>query len=219
MGSRFEEVHLDKHPAAKALCLTLLLNLSLCRLRMGEHLRAQNAATRALKLDPGSEKGLYRRAEAAMHLGNYAEAESDLSSLLKKNTHNASATQLLRRNREKRRLAASLSQQQASKMLSSGGLYTEGHTTSVSAGTKGDFSKEDTVTASAETQENEMPAAKWENIRAELNRAASGGWGTQRQTQTVRDRDPVELPPAWKTVIGPNGEEVWQRLDDGIETQ
>merc|ERR1719195_2585392 len=81
--SRFEQVHLDDHPAAKALCLTLLLNLSLCRLRMGEHRRAYNAATRALKLDPGSEKGLYRKAEAAMHLSNYAEAESDLSTLLK----------------------------------------------------------------------------------------------------------------------------------------
>merc|ERR1719461_1572540 len=52
---RLEGIDLQEHADAKPLKLALLLNLSLCRLRMDEPRRAHNAATRALAIDPRSE--------------------------------------------------------------------------------------------------------------------------------------------------------------------
>lgn len=78
---RLEDVDLDAHADARSLTITLLLNLSLCRLRMDEPRRALNAANRALEIEPKSEKGLYRRASAAMRLHEYGRADDDLTAL------------------------------------------------------------------------------------------------------------------------------------------
>lgn len=205
--SRFEYTHLDEHPEAKALMAALLLNLSLCRLRMDEPRRAHNAATRALALEPRSEKGLYRRAEAALRLGEHSGAEADLCTLLEEHPQNTAAVKLLREVRARKRATAATSKERAARMLASGDLYSRTNSTS-----------------SPRKANGGRPAADSEQAAVDLHRAVAA------QTQAFLDRpceeddgddtdapalpkeaDEVVLPPEWEVVKGENGSEVWRR--------
>jgi hypothetical protein len=51
----------DLDTERKALLLVGHLNLALCYLKLQEHVESRDQCDKALKLDPSSEKGLFRR--------------------------------------------------------------------------------------------------------------------------------------------------------------
>jgi hypothetical protein len=51
----------DLDAERKALLLVGHLNLALCHLKLQEHIESRDQCDKALKLDPSSEKGLFRR--------------------------------------------------------------------------------------------------------------------------------------------------------------
>ena len=58
--------------------VVLWLNLAACQLRMGLDCHALSNCSRVLAVVPGSVKALYRRAVAAMRLGDLDQAQQDL---------------------------------------------------------------------------------------------------------------------------------------------
>lgn len=62
---------------------------------MKEYFDARNAATSALEVDPHNEKGLFRRGQAYLALGEPQMASHDFQELLKRDPNNKAAqTQL-----------------------------------------------------------------------------------------------------------------------------
>jgi FK506-binding protein 4/5 len=51
----------DLDTERKALLVVGHLNLALCHLKLQEHVEARDQCNKALKLNPSSEKGLFRR--------------------------------------------------------------------------------------------------------------------------------------------------------------
>jgi Tfp pilus assembly protein PilF len=51
----------DLDTERKTLLLVGYLNLALCHLKLQDHVEARDQCNKALKLDPSSEKGLFRR--------------------------------------------------------------------------------------------------------------------------------------------------------------
>eukprot|EP00929_Paragymnodinium_shiwhaense_P117590 TRINITY_DN8837_c0_g2_i1.p1 TRINITY_DN8837_c0_g2~~TRINITY_DN8837_c0_g2_i1.p1 ORF type:complete len:251 (-),score=79.62 TRINITY_DN8837_c0_g2_i1:621-1286(-) len=117
--SRFADVEVSEHPEALELVVALYLNQSLLRLKMKDPKRARNAADRALQLQPECEKGLYRRATAALQLGDVDAAEADMLLLLTSHPDNKAAEQLLADARAKRKANEAEEKRRAARMFSS----------------------------------------------------------------------------------------------------
>ncbi|PSN54651.1 Peptidyl-prolyl cis-trans isomerase FKBP4 [Blattella germanica] len=80
----------------KALLLVGHLNLALCHLRLQEHVDARDQCNKALELNPSSEKGLFRRGQANLGLGEPERAKVDFEAILKLEPSNtAAANQIL----------------------------------------------------------------------------------------------------------------------------
>lgn len=207
---RLEEIDFSEHADAKSLLVTLLLNLSLCRLRMDDPRRARNAASRALTLEPTSEKGLYRRADAALRMGDHDEAEADISTLLASFPHNTAAPGLLRDVRSRRRAAAATTREQAVRAMVSGSLYEE-----QSACAQPEC---ETEAVPPLEQSQEPPHAK---APLDWEKAASDKLFEEGSRDLYDDdsgfsfpafasREPVSLPPNWEAIREEGGAEVWR---------
>jgi FK506-binding protein 4/5 len=73
------------------------LNQSAAALKAQEWLLAKEAATKALDVDPSNAKGLYRRAQAQLHLGELVEAEQDVRAALDADSSSADVLALQKR--------------------------------------------------------------------------------------------------------------------------
>ncbi|XP_067010677.2 uncharacterized protein Bdbt [Anabrus simplex] len=71
----------------KHLGLSILNDLALCQFKFGHFHHVVEICAKALALDAGNEKSLYRRALAYIELKNYNDAEDDLNTLLKVKPH------------------------------------------------------------------------------------------------------------------------------------
>ncbi|PNF36127.1 hypothetical protein B7P43_G10963 [Cryptotermes secundus] len=92
-GSGFEG---DLDAERKALLLVGHLNLALCHLKLLEHVEARDQCDKALKLDPSSEKGLFRRGQANLGLGEPEKAKVDFEAVCKMDPNNkAAANQII----------------------------------------------------------------------------------------------------------------------------
>lgn len=87
-GSGFEG---DLDTERKALLLVGHLNLALCHLKLQEHVESRDQCDKALKLDPTSEKGLFRRGQANLGLGEPERAKVDFEAVLKRDPNNKAA--------------------------------------------------------------------------------------------------------------------------------
>jgi tetratricopeptide (TPR) repeat protein len=85
----------DQRRALRALTLATLLNRAAALNRQDEWKLSLRATNRALKMDKGSVKGLYRRAVALSGLGRHADAEGDLRRVLAAAPENADAKRKL----------------------------------------------------------------------------------------------------------------------------
>lgn len=84
--SKKEEIH----SKAKELVVSIHLNLALVYLKTKPELyfEAKENATKALKFDPDNVKGLFRRGQALLGLGEAEEALKDFQSVLKTEPQN-----------------------------------------------------------------------------------------------------------------------------------
>lgn len=79
----------------KSLLLSSHLNMALCYLKLKEYNEAKSAATAAIALDPNNEKGLFRRGQALVYLGQPETAMNDFKKVLELEPNNKAAqTQL-----------------------------------------------------------------------------------------------------------------------------
>ena len=62
----------------QSLLTSCYLNGATCALKLEKYSEAVELATKAIELDAGSVKGLFRRGSAQMALGNFSEAKTDL---------------------------------------------------------------------------------------------------------------------------------------------
>lgn len=74
-----------------ALILAVYLNLALCNLKLENHLKVVKFCDKALDIDPGSEKGLFRRAQAYFFLKEYDLAKKDFQAVLNIDSNNKAA--------------------------------------------------------------------------------------------------------------------------------
>lgn len=79
----------------EALLLAGHLNTALCLLKDKSDLEARDECDKALKLDPRSEKALFRRATARVNLQDYVEAIHDLQRVLEIDPSNKAAKNLV----------------------------------------------------------------------------------------------------------------------------
>lgn len=73
------------------LLLAAHLNISLCHLKTGEHVKAIQASDKALELDDKNVKGLFRRGQAKLKVNEYEDALFDFNTLLKYDAENKAA--------------------------------------------------------------------------------------------------------------------------------
>ncbi|XP_075234206.1 FK506-binding protein 59-like isoform X2 [Lycorma delicatula] len=73
--------------------LTLIahLNAAACYLKLQEHLKARDQCDKALALNPKSDKGLFRRGQAYLGIGEPGQARADFEALLKVDPNNKAA--------------------------------------------------------------------------------------------------------------------------------
>ncbi|GFG28965.1 hypothetical protein Cfor_02299, partial [Coptotermes formosanus] len=81
----------DLDTERKALLVVGHLNLALCYLKLQEHIEARDQCDKALKLNPTSEKGLFRRGQAYLGLGEPEKAKVDFEAVLKMDSNNKAA--------------------------------------------------------------------------------------------------------------------------------
>ncbi|XP_069689452.1 peptidyl-prolyl cis-trans isomerase FKBP4-like isoform X2 [Periplaneta americana] len=75
----------------KALLLVGHLNLAVCFLKLEENVEARDQCNKALEVDPNSEKGLFRRGQANLGLGEPEKAKIDFEAVLKLQPNNKAA--------------------------------------------------------------------------------------------------------------------------------
>lgn len=80
----------------KKLAVALLNNLAMVRLKMEDHERAKVDCVKALQYEPTNVKALFRRAQAELGMGNYANCVQDAARCLELEPKNKEA-ELLRR--------------------------------------------------------------------------------------------------------------------------
>ncbi|KDR19080.1 FK506-binding protein 4 [Zootermopsis nevadensis] len=81
----------DLDTERKALLVVGYLNLALCHLKLQDHVEARDQCDEALKLEPSSEKGLFRRGQANLGLGEPERAKADFEAVLKLEPNNKAA--------------------------------------------------------------------------------------------------------------------------------
>ncbi|XP_047003938.1 peptidyl-prolyl cis-trans isomerase FKBP4-like isoform X1 [Schistocerca americana] len=84
----FEE---EKEPERKSLLLAGHLNLAMCYLKLEEHFEAREQCNKALEVQPSSEKGLFRRGQAYLGMGEPELAKTDFEAVLKLEPENKAA--------------------------------------------------------------------------------------------------------------------------------
>lgn len=91
----------DLETERKALLVVGHLNLALCHLKLQEHIEARDQCDKALTLNPTSEKGLFRRGQAYLGLGEPEKAKVDFEAVHKLDPNNkAAATHIILCNKE-----------------------------------------------------------------------------------------------------------------------
>lgn len=73
------------------LVLIAHLNAAACYLKLQEHLKARDQCDKALDIDPKSEKGLFRRGQAYLGMGEPELARNDFEAVLKVDPNNKAA--------------------------------------------------------------------------------------------------------------------------------
>lgn len=53
-----------------------MLNIAMCRIKLGDFVEAKSKCTDALAIDPDNVKGLYRRASALLETKDFEEASA-----------------------------------------------------------------------------------------------------------------------------------------------
>jgi len=81
----------DLNTERKALLEVGHLNLALCHLKLHEYIEARDQCDKALKLNATSEKGLFRRGQANLGLGEPEKAKADFEAVLKTDPNNKAA--------------------------------------------------------------------------------------------------------------------------------
>nr|XP_015197959.1 PREDICTED: peptidyl-prolyl cis-trans isomerase FKBP5-like isoform X1 [Lepisosteus oculatus] len=81
----------EQEKAVHALILVAQLNLALCHLRLREYSQVVENCNKALELDGGNEKALYRRGEARLLRNEFSLAMSDFHRVLEVNPANRAA--------------------------------------------------------------------------------------------------------------------------------
>lgn len=87
--SGFEE---EGEKERKSLLTVAHLNAALCHLKLQEHFEAREQCDKALELDPKSDKGLFRRGQAYLGLGEPEKAQGDFQAVLKIDPNNKAAS-------------------------------------------------------------------------------------------------------------------------------
>ncbi|XP_046665214.1 FK506-binding protein 59-like isoform X2 [Homalodisca vitripennis] len=77
----------------KALLISNHLNCALCLIKLQEFTEAKEQCNKALELEPTSEKGLFRRGQANLFLGEPEIAKVDFETVLKQDPNNKAAAQ------------------------------------------------------------------------------------------------------------------------------
>nr|QBH73881.1 fk506-binding protein [Brunneria borealis] len=75
----------------KSLLLSGYLNLALCYLKLSEHVEAREHCDKALGIEPKSEKGLFRRGQANLGMGEPERAKVDFEAVLQLEPNNKAA--------------------------------------------------------------------------------------------------------------------------------
>jgi FK506-binding protein 4/5 len=81
----------SERPLVRTMRVQCLLNQATCQLKLGEPRRALDLAGKALSLDGASAKGVLRRGQAHLALGNLSEAKADLLKVWRAPQHGAAA--------------------------------------------------------------------------------------------------------------------------------
>lgn len=99
-GQALRVISLSEFSSEPTLAVTLSTNMAACQLQKGNHAHAAALCDHALALQPRHPKALYRRGLAALHLGDFLEAERKAKAVLAIEPRNPQAADLLAQARQ-----------------------------------------------------------------------------------------------------------------------